>query len=332
MSDGILDPSQIDALLEQAKEGKLPEQASADEQKEKGAGRNRWLRTVDFSRPTKFGPDQENRMRRLHEAFCRMAGTRMVGQLRIPMELELIDTSQRTWRDAYMVVSRDACCAMLEIKPYGTTCLMAMEMPLLLLAIDKLLGSDDEEPHERKLTNIDMAIVSRVIGELTSAMTLTWQDLAEVEFAVTSIENADDAEQAMSASEPTLSIAMEARLGAVSSTVLLLLPHISAQPALAEFAARTAADMESDPRVRAMLHHRIGEATVNVRAELGSASMGLHEVLALQPGDAIRLSGPAPGEAELCVDDLVVSRGRAGRAGSKRAIQIEGAALQGVSG
>lgn len=321
MSDGILDPSQIDALLEQAANGELPEQPAVEEAKQKSA--SRWLRVVDFSRPTKFGPDQENRMRRLHEAFCRMAGTRLAGQHRIPMELELLDTSQLTWRDAYKLVSHDAVCAMVEMQPYGTTCLMAVEMPLLLLAIDKLLGSDDPEPHERKLTGIDMALVQRVLGEFTSAMTMTWQDLADVEFSLGGIENSDDAEQAMPASEPTLSIALEARLGTLSSTIVLLLPHVSVQPALAEYAARTAAEVRADPETKEMLHRRIGEATVNVRAELGSAVMGLHEVLALQPGDSIRLAGPPPGEADLVVDDITVHRARAGRHGSKRAVQID---------
>lgn len=321
MSDGILDAAQIDALLEQAAKGELPDQPAVEEKEQNG--RNRWLRVVDFSRPTKFGPEEENRMRRLHEAFCRTAGQRLAGQHRIPMEFELIDTSQRTWRDAYKLVSRDAACAVLEIKPYGTTCLLAVEMPLLLLAIDKLLGSDDEEPNERKLTGIDMALVERVLGEFTSAMSITWQDLAEVEFDLHGIENEADAAQMMSTSEPTLAIAMEARLGSVSSAVVLLLPHSSVQPALADYAARTAADMHADPVIKDMLQRRIGEVTVSVRAELGATTMGLHEVLALQPGDSIRLTGPPPGEADLVVDDITVCRTRAGRAGSKRAVQIE---------
>lgn len=321
MSDSILDASQIDALVEQAEKGELPDTPGPEDTKPKSA--SRWLRVVDFSRPTKFGPDQENRMRRLHESFCRMAGTRLAGQHRIPMELELLDTTQLTWRDAYKLVSHDAVCAMLEMKPYGTTCLMAVEMPLLLLAIDKLLGSDDAEPNERKLTGIDVALVERVLGEFTSAMTMTWQDLAEVEFALGGIQNSDDAEQGMPASEPTLSIALEGRLGSLSSTIVLLLPHVSVQPALAEYAARTAAEVRADPVTKAMLHQRIGEATVNVRAELGSTVMGLREVLSLQPGDSIRLAGPPPGDAELVVDDITVHRARAGRHGSKRAVQID---------
>jgi len=51
--------------------------------------------------------------------------------------------------------------------------------------------------------------------------------------------------------------------------------------------------------------------------------MGLHEVLALKPGDSIRLSGPPSGEADLVVDDITVCRTRAGRHGSQRAVQVE---------
>ena len=60
MSD-FLSADQIDALFEQANNGG-PAPVSA----EHGAGRRtRWLRTIDFSRPSKFGIDQQRRVRRI---------------------------------------------------------------------------------------------------------------------------------------------------------------------------------------------------------------------------------------------------------------------------
>lgn len=319
MSD-LLDPDAIDALLKHAKAGTLPTAGMAEARDDARA--DRWLRVVDFSRPTKFGPEEENRLRRLHEGFARLAGTRLVGQHRIPLELEVIDTSQRTWRDAHMMVSRDSVCALLEIKPHGTTCLMAVEMPLLLLSIDKLLGSLDDEPRERKLTDIDRALVRRVLQELVGALSTTWQDMSDVSFEIVSLENEVDTAQAIATSEPTLSIAMEARLGSLSSTLLLLVPHASVQPILAEVAQRSAAELQTDGTSQAMMLQRIGTADVTARAELGSAFMSLNDVLKLSPGDTIRLEGPPPGDADLVVDDITVCRTRAGRAGARRAVQI----------
>ena len=63
--------------------------------------RRRRMRAVDFTRPTKFTADQERRLKRSLEAFCRTASTRLSAELRVPLELEVINTSQLTWSNAH---------------------------------------------------------------------------------------------------------------------------------------------------------------------------------------------------------------------------------------
>ncbi|MDX6729416.1 MAG: flagellar motor switch protein FliM, partial [Baekduia sp.] len=53
MSD-FLDANEIEKLFTRASEGNLPV-----ESEERQGSRARWLRTVDFTRPTKFSTDQE---------------------------------------------------------------------------------------------------------------------------------------------------------------------------------------------------------------------------------------------------------------------------------
>src|SRR5215213_2840041 len=86
-------------------------------------GRARWLRTIDFTRPTKFTPDQESRLRRAHESFCRVASTRL------------------------------AMSAALLAEPIGSKLLLTLDVPLLLGSIERLLGSPSEaQPTQRPLT------------------------------------------------------------------------------------------------------------------------------------------------------------------------------------
>ena len=56
MSD-MLNNDQIAALVDAAKKGQLPEQAASS-----GTRRGPRLRTVDFSRPTKFNSDHQRRI------------------------------------------------------------------------------------------------------------------------------------------------------------------------------------------------------------------------------------------------------------------------------
>ena len=74
----------------------------------RGAGpdrsRQRRMRTVDFTRPTKFTADQERRIKRALDTFCRTASTRLSAELRMPLELEVINVSQLTWSNAHAQV------------------------------------------------------------------------------------------------------------------------------------------------------------------------------------------------------------------------------------
>jgi flagellar motor switch protein FliM len=78
-SKKLMSEGRIASLFERAAAGDRPMDILDS------GGRARWLRTIDFTRPTKFTPDQESRLRRAHEAFCRAVGTRLAGEHRIPM-------------------------------------------------------------------------------------------------------------------------------------------------------------------------------------------------------------------------------------------------------
>jgi flagellar motor switch protein FliM len=153
----LLSENRIASLFERAAESDRPMDIL------NSGGRARWLRTIDFTRPTKFTPDQESRLRRAHDTFCRLASAKLQAEHRIPMEIEIVDVVQLTFSDAHALANRNAMTATLEIDPIGTKILMSMDVPLLLNSIERLLGSPSEgPPAERSLTEIDLMLVRRV--------------------------------------------------------------------------------------------------------------------------------------------------------------------------
>src|SRR5919112_5753455 len=94
MSGPVLSPDAIAALVDAAREGRVPEEPAAPQ-------RRRRMRAVDFTRPTKFTPEQERKLRRALEAFCRTASTRLSAEVRAPLELEVLAATQLTWANAH---------------------------------------------------------------------------------------------------------------------------------------------------------------------------------------------------------------------------------------
>jgi flagellar motor switch protein FliM len=79
---------------------------------------------------------------------------------------------------------------------------------------------------------------------------------------------------------------------------------------------------EDDARNRAMMRAAVGEVDVEMRAEAGAVRLPLAEVLALQPGDTVRLRRRVENGITLCVGDVEAYDATPGRNGNQRAVQV----------
>ena len=109
---GVLSEEQVAALVAAAKDGQLPDAA-----RQAPVSRRRRVRKIDFTRPSKFTTDQQRRLERAHENFCRSVSTRMSAELRAPISVELIDTAQLTWANALEEVPRRSVSGIVEVAP-----------------------------------------------------------------------------------------------------------------------------------------------------------------------------------------------------------------------
>ena len=314
-----LDAERIAALFEAA-----GQQARRPAEGDGVAGRRpRWLRTVDFSRPTKFTTDQERRLTRAIEAYCRTASTRMSGE-RVPLELELLDCSQHTWTNASAQVPAGSVVGQVDLEGLGTHIVLTAEQTMLLGALEAVLGGSAERaPKERKLTDIDLILIRRVFEGLTEALSGVFADNAGVGVKLKAIDASGEIAWLEQPSEPTLALTMEARLGRTSTVMVLLLPYSSVESILGRFTGREdGADGPRDPFSAGEVRAGVARVDVTVRAEVADRRMPIREVLALRPGDVVKLGALAGSDITLYAEDVPVHRARPGRSGTRRAVQV----------
>ena len=312
-----VDADRIAALMAAAGHARRPAEG------ETAAGRRpRWLRTVDFSRPTKFTTDQERRLTRAIEAYCRTASTRLAAE-RVPCELELLDCSQHTWSNAQAHVPPGSVVALAGVSPLGTRVVLSAEHALLHGALEALLGgSADRPPRDRKLTDIDLMLIRRVFDTLVEALSSVFSDHAGVELSVTEVDAAGETTYLEQPSEPTLALTMEARLGRASTVMVLLLPYHAVEPVLGRFSGRDDANDVADPVSVDAVRAGVARVDVTVRAEVADRLMPVHDVLAIKPGDVVKLGAAAGSEVTLFAEDVPVHSARPGRSGNRRAVQV----------
>jgi flagellar motor switch protein FliM len=315
-----LTPEQIAALVEKAKEGDLPasEESAAPR-------RGQRLRTIDFSRPTKFTTDQQRRMTRAIETFCMSAVTRLSAELRTEIELEVINSSQVTWMGAQSQISAGSVTARLELQPLGTRVLLTAEQAFVLTCVECLLGgTPDKPPRERRLSEIDWVLTRRLFDNIVQQLSTVWTELAGVTLAVEEIEEQTESNQLVSVSEPTFVVVIECRIDRHSSTLTLMVPWMAIAPVADEIAGREQIAPEADSPEMREIERAMSAVPITLRAEVAAVEMAVRDILTLGPGSVVSLGTPADQGVSICAENIKLGRAYPGANGAKRAVQVSG--------
>ncbi len=312
----ILNPDQIAALVEAAKQGQLPDESTS------ASRRRHRVRKVDFTRPTKFTSDHQRRIGRAIDTFCQTAATRLSAELRYPIELEAISTTQVTWSGAQALLPAKSLSVLLGVEPIGTQMLLSAEQSFVLMAIECFLGGSPERPpRERRLTEIDWSLTHRLFDSINAQLSLVWQDLAGIGFSIKEIELHSDAGQVAAVSEPTLVVVIESRVNNLSSTLALLIPWLAIEQVATRIAGRQLGD-GTDVGDGSGMKRAMSGVPVTLRAEVAAVDLPISEVLALKKGSVVRLGSQADNGISLFAENVRLGSGQPGAHHGRRAIQV----------
>jgi flagellar motor switch protein FliM len=320
MSGDRLSADQVAALVEAAKQGQLPEQPSAS------TGRRApRLRTVDFSRPTKFTSDHQRRIERAIDTFCQTSVTRLSTELRTAIELETLNTTQATWSGAQTQLPAGSLWVTLDVQPIGTRMLFTIEQSFILMCLDCLLGgTPDKPPRDRRFSEIDTMLTQRLVESMVHQMSLVWHDLAGISLSIVEIETYNDASQIAAVSEPTLVVMIESRINKHSASMGLLIPWLAIDPVADKLSGKESREAEADLAGATEIGRAVAGVPVTLRAEVAAIDLPVDQILALGPGSVIKLGVQADQGVTLFAENVKLARAQPGANGPRRAIQVSG--------
>jgi flagellar motor switch protein FliM len=312
-----LNPDQIAALFEAAKSGDVPEASHHTPR------RQQRMRSVDFSRPTKFTADHQRRIARAVDGFCLGAAGRLTAELRATVEFETLSTTQVTWANAQALLPSHSLAVIITLEPLGTRLLMTIESQFVLTAIEGLLGgTTDRAPKPRRFSEIDWMLSRRLVESIVYQMSAAWHDIGgSIDFVVEDIAQQADATSIASVSEPTFVVMVEARLAVHSAAIALLIPWVSIDPISDLIAGRD--PLPVGQQDDSGIDRALAAAPVNIRAEVAALNLPVADILSLEPGSVIRLGALASEGISLYAENVRLARAQPGANGVRRAVQID---------
>ena len=285
------------------------------------------VQEIDFRRPTKFARELVRRLEHAHESFCRTASSALSAELRTSFELSVAGSEQLPYGTAMAETHPDALLAVLNVSPLENEVAMVIDMPLALRLVDRLLGGGGKprDGTAETLTDLEIVILRRAIGSLVEPLSATWLDLADVHFAIASMQTSPMTFQLVPPSEPVLMLHLETRIDGLIAPLVLCIPYRSVEPIVGKLEHRHYDGHDViDPTAAGKVREAISGVDVELRAEAGAVDMAASDVLGISVGDVIRLRRPADKGVVLYAGDVPTYVATPGRNGNSRAVKIRG--------
>jgi flagellar motor switch protein FliM len=306
----------VNALVDAARDG----ESDAPPPLPAARRRPRTIRVVDFRRTVKFKAEHQDRLKRAAETFCRVTATRLTSELREAISFDLVDAEQGMWSRVHADLPPSSICATIASAPDAPPIVLTLEQAFILEAVDRLLGSDGRaDVIERPLTEVDKLIARRLFSTLAHCLASAWKEMCGEDLELLRVMTYEQVADVAAVEEPALVLNLEAKLDKLSTSIGLLIPY----NAIGALLARMRNAPKPDPASGEALAASLGGIGIEMRAELGSASLTAAEVLRLAPGDLLPLDTPAAGGVVLYADQVPVATARPGRNGRRRAVQVD---------
>ncbi len=281
-------------------------------------------RTLDFSQPAKFTTEIRNRIAGVLGPFCDALSALLTSELKAEVTVTAADVAQHTWAAAKAQLPADSIAVAVEEPAIGRHMLLSVELPLVLQALECLLGGEAAQaPSERHMTDVDWVLATGLLDAIVGRLSLAWNDLGGPALGRGEIDLEGDAGVLTPVGEPTLAVTFQNSIDGVSSGMSLLIPWAAVEPIAESIRTARLQPRDGGSPAHEALRHGLAGAQVLLRAEVGAVQMPIERMLELNPGALVALEQRAEDGVRLYAEGVSLGRGRPGRSGTRRAIKLE---------
>ncbi len=282
------------------------------------APRQRSVDVYDFRRPTTL-PRQHSRVLEVaFETFARQWGTQLTAKVRVKSSATLEQLSMQSY-DEY-AASLPSVTSMVLCRIDGSESRLVLQFPATaaLAWISRMLGgSGDAAVPERKFTQIEHALVRRMVEDSLEDLKYSLGSLLAAPLAMDVVQYNSQFAQAAAPGELMIVAAFSVQVGELPSAATLAIPADVLLPGLGAVNP-TAPTADAGALVRA----QVAQVPVDVAVQLACTSVTPAQILGLAVGDVLPLPHPENNPFDVTINGTRLATAAPARNGSRAAAVI----------
>lgn len=319
----VLSQAEIDALLSALTSGEVKAEDIMDHEP------SRKIREYDFRRAMRFSKEHLRIIHRIHEHLARLMTTHLSGQLRSVVQIQVETVDQVPYEEFVRSMPALTVIQVMDFVPLKGKVAVEINPQIIFAILDRLMGGMIRGPYkERELTEIELALLNRVLRLMPDFMSEAWRNVAELEPELVSLESNPQFLQLTTPNETVLVVTLSARVGSVSGLLNICIPHITIEPLMPRLSTQYFMGRNSVREVPTgdieLISRQVQEAVVDVVVQLGATQATVQELMSLEQGDIVPLDTRAGSPIAVFVDEVPTFMGSLGKSKQRYAVKIIG--------
>ncbi|HOK43957.1 MAG TPA: flagellar motor switch protein FliM [Thermoclostridium caenicola] len=316
----ILSQNEIDRLLAQLNAGELDVKEFTKETAEKK------VRNHDFRRPSKFAKDHIRTLSIINENYARLLTNFLSGYLRTLVQVDVQTVQPLQYSEFTNSIANPAVLGIVNFDPLPGSIIFEINPSIAYSLIDRILGGKGVGiDRVRGFTEIELAILMRLMTQMLSLMREPWENVTDIRPSLDRIETNAQFAQLMSPNEMVALVTFTAKIGDVEGFLNICIPHMVVEPVMPKLSTKlwfSLIEKGSTQETRGSIELRVRETDIPVTAILGRTTLSVQEFLMLQEGDVLMLNTNINGKLEVYAGDILKFYGKPGVRNKKNAVKI----------
>jgi len=334
MADDILSDGELNALLAGIQSGSKKSEAAHQKEEEASAPsgftypvhKKGQIKAYDFRRPDKFSKDQVRTIEMMHEAFARHFGADLSAYIRTIAEVTVTSVKQMTFSEYVEKIPTPTSIAVFTVEPLKGMAVFEINPSIIFPVIDRVLGGQGEAMSKpRELTDLEQAIVGKVIEKAFINLQDSWHRIVEFEPQIKARETNPQFVQIVAPNEMCLNLNFEIKIKEHVGAMSMCIPYMVIEPVLYKLSAKqwfTLSKEELNAETKDILNNKVRATWVPITVNVGSAQLKMKDVIDLKVGDIIKLETNVNEPILVMAERKPMFYGKVGTKGKKKAVKI----------
>ena len=319
----VLSQSQIDALLNAARNGELDVDKPAEKSEEKK------YRKYDFYSPRKFTKDRLKMLNSIFESYARVINSRINALLHATCEIEVDSVEEQHYYEFANALNESDVLAMAEIdlkELQGEDPILAhMDTPVVLSMLDRMMGGEGDPdptlPSDYSMTDLELEMYEGLVKDLIPILGNSWENYITLNFQYTRTEVNPTLVQLIGYDETVVIVGMNIIFPNCTGRMSMCLPGEMLSNIFAEISKNTSRRSTGEDKSEEIFDS-LRESELEIVAELARTRILLSDLYHLNVGDVVDIKRPKDAPVFLNIGGRRWFDGKMGTSNKQVAVKI----------